>query len=233
MRYFLVAVGAVALAMTLAACPKKKPKNPTCDSDDDCKSGEKCENKACVAKEDEAPECTKDADCDGGQVCKAGKCTACVSDGECGPGGNCEAGVCERAKACTTDEECEDEEDCVDGFCKSAAGGSTGGNNCELATIYFAFDDDTIQESEKDRLAANGTCIEQTADKSVYLFGHTDETGTDEYNIALSERRARSAADYLSKLGIDPARLDVVGKGETELTGTGDDQDRRVEFQFH
>jgi peptidoglycan-associated lipoprotein len=232
MRYILVAIGAVALAMALAACPKKKPKNPTCDSDTDCKDGETCVDKACVAKPDAKDECTKDADCSDGQVCKAGSCTACAGDGECGPGGKCSAGACERAKACTQDEDCEDDEDCVDGFCQSGGGGDASAS-CSLATIYFGFDDSSIQQSERDRLDANAACIEKNTGKGVYVFGHTDESGTDEYNIALSERRARSAADYLSRLGVDPATLDVVGKGETELTGAGDDQDRRVEFQFH
>jgi peptidoglycan-associated lipoprotein len=232
MRYILVAVGAVALAMALTACPKKKPKNPTCDSDTDCKDGETCVEKACVAKPDAKDECVKDDDCSDGQVCKAGKCAACAGDGECGPGGKCSAGACERAKACTADEDCEDEEDCVDGFCQGSDGGG-GTASCTLATIYFAFDDSSIQQSERDRLDANAQCVEKNTGKSVYVFGHTDESGTDEYNIALSERRARSAADYLARLGIDPASLDVVGKGETELTGAGDDQDRRVEFQFH
>jgi len=177
--------------------------------------------------------CTKDTDCADGQVCKAGKCTACADDGECGPGGKCNAGACERAKACTQDEDCEDDEDCVDGYCQRTYEGTDTGSGCSLQTIYFGFDDDSIQESEKDRLDADSQCIEKTTGKSVYVTGHTDATGTDEYNIALSERRARSAADYLSRLGIDPARLDVVGKGETEITGKGDDQDRRVEFQFH
>jgi peptidoglycan-associated lipoprotein len=231
MRYILVAVGAVALAILLAACPKKKPKNPTCDSDEDCKDGQSCVDKACVAT-DEKPECTKDADCSDGQVCKAGQCAACAGDGECGPGGKCSAGACERAKACTADEDCEDDEDCIDGFCQGAADGG-GTASCALATVYFGFDDASIQQSERDRLDTNAQCIEKNPGKGVYVFGHTDESGTDEYNIALSERRARSAADYLSRLGIDPATLDVVGKGETELTGSGDDQDRRVEFQFH
>ncbi|KAB2895986.1 MAG: OmpA family protein, partial [Kofleriaceae bacterium] len=74
--------------------------------------------------------------------------------------------------------------------------------------------------------------IEKTAAKTVMLIGHTDQTGTDEYNIALSERRAQTVADYLARLGTDPARLHVVPKGESELTGNGDDKDRRVEFQW-
>ncbi len=252
MRYVLVAAAALLLAMALAACPKKKAKDPGCKSSDDCaedlvcvenkcqqcsedshcEAGESCKAGACEAK----AECSKDADCGDGKVCKAGACTACSSDGECGPGGNCNQGACERAKACTEDnvgEVCEDEEDCVDGFCQDMSGGDGGSASCTMQTIYFGFDDSSIQQSERDRLDANSACIGKNAGKSVYVYGHTDASGTDEYNIALSERRARAAADYLARLGVDPGVLDVVPKGEAEISGAGDDQDRRVEFEFH
>jgi len=209
----LVAVSAVVLAFSLTGCPKKKKKT-TPDQPD-------------VAK----AQCTKDTDCGDGKVCKAGTCTACMSDGECGPGGKCNAGACTRAKACKSDEQCADDEDCVQGFCQKP--GQATSASCQLQTVYFAFDDSSVQQSERDRLDANASCIQSNKDKPVYVYGHTDAIGTDEYNIALSERRARSAADYLSKLGIDAKRLDIVGKGEAEVTGKGDDQDRRVEFQFH
>ncbi len=244
-------VGAILIAMTVfvlgltTGC--SDPKKPGCKGDKDCKNGlhcaankcvecatdsqcgdgKKCEAGACVAK----PECTKDSECHDGKVCQANKCTACATDNECGPGGRCEAGACQRAKACKQDTDCADDEDCVDGFCKRAGiVNNPAGTDCTLATIYFAFDDSSIQQSERDRLDSNGTCIEKTKDKQVYLVGHTDTSGTEEYNIALSERRAQSVADYLSRLGIDPARLQVVPKGETEPTGLGDDKDRRCEF---
>jgi hypothetical protein len=72
-----------------------------------------------------------------------------------------------------------------------------------------------------------------TRGKNIYLIGHTDTSGTEEYNIALSERRAQAVADYMARLGTDPARMQIVPKGETEPTGLGDDKDRRVEFQWH
>jgi peptidoglycan-associated lipoprotein len=104
---------------------------------------------------------------------------------------------------------------------------------CQLSTVYFAFDDSSILDSEKTRLSANQDCIAKAKGKSVFVVGHTDTSGTEEYNIALSERRAKSVADYLARLGTDPARMQVVPKGETEPTGMGDDKDRRVEFQWH
>ena len=86
--------------------------------------------------------------------------------------------------------------------------------------------------SERDRLDSNQACIEKTTGKNVLVIGHTDSSGTDEYNIALSERRAQTVADYLARLGTDPARMQVVPKGETEPSGEGEDKDRRVEFMW-
>lgn len=238
----LVVVGAV------AACGKKKPKTPACEGSADCKDGLACVNGQCLQCTDDdmcgpgqvcrsgaceaKPECVKDADCDGGKVCQAGKCQACASDTECGPGGKCSAGACQRPTACTTDEQCADDEDCIDGYCQKPWQGSTDQGPCPLAAVYFSFDDSSIAPSERDRLDANASCIEKTAGKNVFVVGHTDASGTDEYNIALSERRAQTVADYLARLGIDPARMQVVPKGELEPSGLGDDKDRRVEFQW-
>ena len=246
-RFYLGVLACCLAVVALLASCKKKPKTPACDSNEDCTDGLVCVNKQCVQCAQDAdcgegktctngacvakPECTKDADCPDGKVCQAWHVPACTADSECGPGGKCNNGACERAKACKTDDECADDEDCIDGFCQKPWQGSTD-NTCPLATVYFALDDATIAPSERDRLDANTACIEKTTGKSVLVIGHTDATGTDEYNIALSERRAQTVADYLARLGVDPARLQVVPKGETEPTGAGEEKDRRVEFQW-
>src|SRR5262249_42748797 len=161
------------------------------------------------------------------------KCKACAADSECGPNSRCNAGLCSPAKPCTKDDQCADDEDCVQGFCRKAGSTGAGDASCTLSTVYFSFDDSTIQPSERDRLAPHVACTEKPKGKGVYLTGHTDTSGTEEYNIALSERRAQSVADYMARLGTDPARMQIVPKGETEPTGLGDDKDRRVEFQWH
>jgi len=200
-----------------------------CNTDAQCTGGKRCVANACVL----APECTKDSDCKPeGRVCQAGKCKACASDSECASG-KCNSGLCAPPKPCTKDDQCADDEDCVAGFCKKATAPNNDGVTCTLSTVYFSFDDSSIQQSERDRLTANAQCIDKSKGKSVYLIGHTDTSGTEEYNIALSERRAQSVADFLARLGTDPARMQVVPKGETEPTGLGDDKDRRVEFQWH
>jgi peptidoglycan-associated lipoprotein len=244
-----LAVAALVLSFAVASCGDSS-KKPGCKADQDCKNGLVCAAGTCVACNDDAqcgpgktcsahaciaaPECTSDETCPPGQVCQAGRCKACAADSECGPGGVCAAGACTRPKKCGKDAECADDEDCVNNQCrKVGAPTGTGDAKCTLSTVYFGFDDSSVQASERDRLAANVTCIEGTKGKNVYLIGHTDSSGTEEYNIALSERRAQSVADYMSRLGSDPARLQVVPKGETEPTGLGDDKDRRVEFQWH
>ncbi len=244
----LVAAFALLLGFSMVStgCGDKPKKPGSCKSEKDCKDGQHCSENMCVeCTEDSqcgkgkrcsagaciaAPECTRDDQCPGGQVCQASKCKPCASDNDCA-GGRCEAGACKRTK-CTKDEDCADDEDCVNGFCKRAGSGGNVDAACSLSTVYFGFDDSSVQASERDRLDANATCLEKTKGKSIYVVGHTDTSGTEEYNIALSERRAQAAADYMARLGSDPARMQVVPKGETEPTGLGDDKDRRVEFQW-
>jgi peptidoglycan-associated lipoprotein len=243
----LVASVALVIGFVMASCGDSS-KKPGCKADKDCKNGlvcsantcvectsdaqcsdgKRCKANACV----QASECEKDSECQDGKVCQAGKCKACASDDECA-GGSCKAGACTPPKKCSKDDECADDEDCVNGVCQKGGRGNAGGATCTLSTVYFSYDNASIQASERDRLDANVACIEKNKGKSVYLIGHTDTSGTEEYNIALSERRAQAVADYMARLGTDPARLQVVPKGETEPTGLGDDRDRRVEFQWH
>lgn len=247
-RAVLVAAFAMLFGLTIASCGDETKKPGSCKSAKDCKAGQVCDANKCVecAKDTDcaqgkqckanacvaAAECMSDDQCAAGKVCQAGKCKSCAADSECGPGGSCQNGACQRATKCTKDTDCADDEDCIAGYCKRA--GSTGGTDatCTMSTVYFGFDDSSIQPSERDRLDANSQCIEKTKGKAVYLIGHTDTSGTEEYNIALSERRAQTVADYMSRLGTDPARMQVVPKGETEPTGLGDDKDRRCDFQW-
>lgn len=69
----------------------------------------------------------------------------------------------------------------------------------------------------------------------VHVIGHTDSTGSERYNQQLSERRARSVADYLARRGVDSRRLRIEGRGETEpratnATEAGRQLNRRVEI---
>jgi peptidoglycan-associated lipoprotein len=246
-RIVVLAGASVFAALTLTGCPDKKPTTPGCKTDKECKDGKVCVANACVECASDANcgkgkvckanacvasvECNSDSECPAGKVCQAGVCKACTGDSDCGPGGTCDAGACKKATACKTDEQCADDEDCVDGFCKKPwKGGTTSDVSCTLSTVYFGYDDSSVMASERDRLDANYACLDKNKSKNVTVSGHTDTAGTEEYNIALSERRAQSVADYLARLGLDPARMQVVPKGETEPSGQGDDKDRRADF---
>jgi peptidoglycan-associated lipoprotein len=241
----LLALGAI----LLSGCPDKKVKSTACDSDKDCTDGLRCVNKTCVqCGEDShcpegqecvnggcyvsATECLSDAQCGDGQVCKEGRCKPCESHGECGPGGTCQAGVCERPKACTADDDCADDEDCIEGLCLSPWKSGADQATCPFETVYFEFDKAVVPPQHRDALGKIAECLSTVTGRGVLLHGHADENGTEEYNIALSERRGLAVADYLARLGVDPARLHIVPKGESEPTGRGAEADRRVEFQW-
>jgi peptidoglycan-associated lipoprotein len=243
----LAAAVVTTCALLAAAGCGGKPKYPSCDGDKDCKKGEHCIDKKCVQCGDDShcaegetckagacvkKGCSTDDDCADGKVCKDGQCVACESDGECGPGGRCDNGACIRPGQCKKDEDCADDEDCIDGRCQGAGAGAAGA--CNLTTVYFDFDTSVIREDSRSVLEANAQCL-KSANRASYVVGHTDPRGTEEYNIALADGRARAVADYLARLGIDPAKLQIVPKGEAEATG-GDEstwtKDRRVEFEW-
>lgn len=74
-------------------------------------------------------------------------------------------------------------------------------------------------------------------DKKIEIGGHTDNVGSDEANLTLSQNRAKSVVDYLVKKGIDPARLSSKGYGETAPVATNDTEEgraknRRTEFKI-
>jgi peptidoglycan-associated lipoprotein len=83
-----------------------------------------------------------------------------------------------------------------------------------LGDVYFAFDLATLDEAARERLAKNADFLRQRPEFVVTLEGHCDERGTNEYNLALGERRAQSAREYLVSLGIEPARLLSLSYGE-------------------
>ena len=101
--------------------------------------------------------------------------------------------------------------------------------------IHFEFDSDALTEESRDVLQANAVILRRHQGVRVTLEGHTDGFGTEEYNVALGERRARAARRYLVRLGVPEAQLAVVTFGkERPLVGPGSKDDeapnRRAEF---
>ncbi len=106
------------------------------------------------------------------------------------------------------------------------------GETCELRTVYFGFDDSVLDQSSKDAIAAAVDCYRRNgAPANLHLTGATDPRGTEEYNLALGERRAQSVRSYLISLGIESAKIQVSSVGHEMASGTDEEgwrQDRRV-----
>jgi len=104
-----------------------------------------------------------------------------------------------------------------------------------LETIYFDFDSWILTAPAREALARNAEWLRKNPDVVVTLEGHTDERGSDAYNLALGEQRAKSAQKYLTTLGIDAVRMDLMSYGEEKPAVDGHDEsawsrNRRVEF---
>ena len=80
--------------------------------------------------------------------------------------------------------------------------------------IYFAFDKSTLTPAAQDNLLRKAEWLRENFDATVTVEGHCDERGTNEYNLALGDRRAESAKSFLIDLGIDPSRLTTISYGE-------------------
>ena len=80
--------------------------------------------------------------------------------------------------------------------------------------IYFDFDKSTLRPAAQDNLTKKAAWLRANANATVTIEGHCDERGTNEYNLALGDRRADSAKAFLVDLGIAASRLTTVSYGE-------------------
>lgn len=114
------------------------------------------------------------------------------------------------------------------------------GNDIELimpSNITFDSDQAAIQASFYDTLNDVSQVLAKYDDTRILVEGHTDSTGSDEYNMALSIRRAESVGNYLAAQGVSVPRIEALGYGERSpiadnVTETGKQQNRRVEIRI-
>ena len=103
-----------------------------------------------------------------------------------------------------------------------------------LPSVYFGFDSSAISASERGKLQQAADYLEANPSMGLLIEGHCDWYGTAEYNLALGDRRAESASNYLGTLGITPLRIDKLSKGDLESTSglskTESSQDRRADL---
>jgi len=83
-----------------------------------------------------------------------------------------------------------------------------------LGDVYFDFDKAELTEAARARLAKNADWLRGHGEFEVTIEGHCDERGTNEYNLALGQRRATAARDYISSLGVSAMRIRIISFGE-------------------
>ncbi|MBA7515020.1 Peptidoglycan-associated lipoprotein [subsurface metagenome] len=102
-----------------------------------------------------------------------------------------------------------------------------------LERIFFGFDKSDITADAAESLRKNAMMLELYSEVRVNIEGHCCEIGTAEYNLALGERRAKTAREYLLMLGITPDRLTTVSYGEEKpLDPSNLERNRRCEFML-
>jgi len=87
--------------------------------------------------------------------------------------------------------------------------------------VYFDFDRYTIRPDMRDRMEKNAQAMLDHPDIKVEIQGNCDERGTNEYNLALGEKRAKAAKDYLVMMGVNPERISIVSLGEEKPLDSG------------
>ena len=156
--------------------------------------------------------CTDDAQCPAGQSCIGGVCKPCTADEQCGEGGKCNAGRCQRAAANVA---------------------PPPNAKCTLEPVYFDFNESVLTTEATAAIDGDADCIKKNQ-HGVTLTGRTDPRGTEEYNLALSDRRAQAVKSRMGQLGVSND-MKINARGELDATGkdeAGWAKDRRVDVSW-
>ncbi|MGC6456106.1 MAG: OmpA family protein [Coraliomargaritaceae bacterium] len=103
-----------------------------------------------------------------------------------------------------------------------------------LRPVYYGFDSSAIAAAERVKLQEAADYLLNNPERGLLLEGRCDWYGTAEYNLALGDRRAASARDYLITLGVEPSRVEILSKGSLDaasgLSKIDSAKDRRAEL---
>ncbi len=112
---------------------------------------------------------------------------------------------------------------------------TTGGENgaCSVTPVHFDFDSHDLTADQRATLERDVQCLQQRSAQNVTVTGKADPRGTEEYNLALGERRARTVTQYMTSLGMDGEVLEAHSVGEEFARGTDESswaEDRRADL---
>jgi len=83
-----------------------------------------------------------------------------------------------------------------------------------LQDAFYAFDESTLSADAQTALTTSANWLKKNSQYNLLIEGHCDERGTEQYNLALGDRRANSAKEYMAALGVDGSRIRTVSYGE-------------------
>jgi peptidoglycan-associated lipoprotein len=111
-----------------------------------------------------------------------------------------------------------------------SSGGPVPGSQEDLVAnvgdrVFFAFDSSTLNTDSQGTLERQAGWLGKYPQVSVQIAGNTDDRGTEEYNLALGQRRANAARDYLVAKGVSSARLSTISYGKSRPTALGDNEE--------
>lgn len=119
----------------------------------------------------------------------------------------------------------------------SNGGSVSAGPSAPTLPIYFDFDSDQLTKESQQSLTQMAAFLAANPAALLTIEGHCDETGSSDYNLALGDRRARSAVEYLEALGVATGRLKSISFGEERPAVAGGDdaanqQNRRGQYDL-
>jgi len=105
----------------------------------------------------------------------------------------------------------------------------------QFKIALFDFDKYNLRSDARAALEANAKLLKDNLNVTVMIEGHCDERGTVEYNLALGEKRARTAMDYMKSLGVAEGRMEIISYGKERPAAIGHDEvswqkNRRAKF---
>jgi len=186
------------------------------------------------------PNCDNDEQCHEGEFCVNGHCEDCRDDSQCSVGQMCEQNDCVPIPGwCNGDADCPPDQMCVNNHCEPrpvvAETETTPPvpQQCQLQAVYFQFDESALDDAARSALTADQACMQERSIQNVQITGMCDPRGTEEYNMALGDRRARTTRDHMQRLGVQRPRMQIRSVGEEMATGSdeyGWSRDRRSDI---
>jgi len=116
-----------------------------------------------------------------------------------------------REATCNNDLDCTPSQLCIRGKCVDVSAGLA---ECSQVQVHFALNASELDPNDKPALERAGRCLKADHHLHVSVAGNADERGTEEYNLALGDRRATVVSKYLQALGSSPAQLSTVSYGK-------------------